>query len=92
MTLRHPTTHMTGEEILAAIARIVRAHLDWQGTLTPQLRLIEDLALDSLRRLTLAVEVEDLFRVKLEPEDEAGLETVGDLVVLVERKLAAKES
>lgn len=83
---------MTRDEILAAIARILRAHLDWQGTLVPQLRLIEDLALDSLRRLTLAVEVENLFRVKLEPEDEASLETVGDLVVLVERKLAAKES
>ncbi len=83
---------MTRDEILAAIALILRARLDWQGMLAPQLRLIEDLALDSLRRLTLAVEVEDLFRVKLEPEDEAGLETVGDLVVLVERKLAAKEA
>ena len=83
---------MTRDEILSSIARVLRAHLDWQGTLVPQLRLIEDLALDSLRRLTLAVEVENLFRVKLEPEDEAGLETVGDLVVLVERKLAAKES
>jgi acyl carrier protein len=78
---------MTRSEILAGVAAVAREHLDWRGPVEPAMRLVEDLELDSLRRLTLAVEVENLFRVKLEPEDEAGLETLGDLVALVERKL-----
>jgi acyl carrier protein len=81
---------MTAAEILAGIAQVMRAHLDWRGELAPAMRLVEDLDLDSLRRLTLAVEVENLFRVKLEPEDEAELQTIGDLVVVVQRKLAGR--
>lgn len=53
----------------------------------PGLRLAEDLALDSVQRLTLAVEVENRFRVCLEPEDEEGIATVGDLAAVVEEKL-----
>jgi acyl carrier protein len=79
---------MSPEEILAAIAEVARAHLDWRGPVEPGMRLVEDLELDSLRRLTLAVEVENRFRIKLEPEDEAGLETVADLVAAVSRKLS----
>lgn len=55
--------------------------------LHPELRLAEDLALDSIQRLTLAVEVENRFRVCLDPEDEEGIETVGDLADVVGTKL-----
>jgi acyl carrier protein len=51
------------------------------------MRLIEDLKLDSVHRLTLAVHVENRFRIALDEEDEAGLETVGDLAAAVRRKL-----
>ena len=57
------------------------------GPLGPELRLVEDLALDSIQRLTLAVEVENRFRIRLDPEDEEGIETVGDLADVVGRKL-----
>ena len=50
-------------------------------------RLSEDLGLDSVGLLTLAVAVEDHFRICLEPEDEARIRTVGDLVRTVEEKL-----
>lgn len=50
-------------------------------------RLTEDLGLDSVGLLTLAVAVEDHFRICLEPEDEARIRTVGDLVRTVEEKL-----
>jgi len=53
------------------------------------MRLVEDLRLDSLRLLTLAIEVEDRFQVALDEQDEAAIETVGDLVAAVGRKLAA---
>ena len=49
------------------------------------MRLVEDLELDSLRLLTLAVEVENRFRVAFEPEDDEEIVTVGDLVDAVER-------
>lgn len=73
--------------ILAGIAEVARVHLGWQGALTPDMRLIEDLRLDSIRLLTLAAEVENRFRVLLDEVDEARIETVGDLVETVRRKL-----
>jgi acyl carrier protein len=78
---------MTDEGILAGIAEVARVHLGWEGTLTPDLRLVEDLRLDSIRLLTLAAEVENRFRVLLDEADEAGIETVGDLIAIVRRKL-----
>ena len=51
--------------------------------------MIEDLELDSLKRLTLAVEVEDHFKICLDEQDEIGIETVGDLVRMVKVKLDA---
>jgi acyl carrier protein len=73
--------------ILAGIAEVARTHLGWDGLLTPEMRLVEDLRLDSLRLLTLAAEVENRFRVLLDELDEGALETVGDLVAVVRRKL-----
>jgi acyl carrier protein len=74
--------------ILEGIAQVVREHLGWQGALTMEMRLVEDLRLDSVRLLTLAAEVENRFRVFLDETDEAGIETVADLVAVVRRKLA----
>lgn len=78
---------MTETEILEGIGEVAERHLDWRGRLTRDMRLVEDLDLDSLRLLTLAVEVENRFRVCLDEEDEAGIETVGHLVAVVARKL-----
>jgi acyl carrier protein len=75
--------------ILAGIAEVAREHLGWEGPVTPEMRLVEDLRLDSIRLLTLAAEVENRFEVLLGEEEEAGIETVGDLVSIVEKKLAA---
>jgi acyl carrier protein len=77
----------TSDAILAGIGELVRQHLGWQGPLEPEMRLIEDLQLDSVRLLTLAVEVENRFRVVLDEADETAVATVGDLVEMVRRKL-----
>ena len=74
--------------ILAGIADVAREHLGWEGPVTPEMRLVEDLRLDSIRLLTLAAEVENRFQILLGQEEEAGIETVGDLVRIVEGKLA----
>lgn len=80
---------MSEEAILLGITEVARQHLGWEGGLTPEMRLVEDLRLDSIRLLTLAAEVENRFRVLLDEMDEAAIETVGDLVAIVRRKLGA---
>lgn len=76
---------MTEGEILAAIEEVAREHVDFDGELSREQRLVEDLELDSLGALTLAVEVENRFRIRLDPDIEAEVETVGDLVDVVGR-------
>lgn len=80
---------MHDDEILVEIVAVAREHLGYRGSLAGHMRLVEDLELDSIRLLTLAVEVENRFRVRLDEADEAAIETVGDLVAAVRRKLAA---
>lgn len=79
---------MTADEILHRIDELAREKLDIQRELRHEMRLVEDLALDSIRLLTLAMEVEDRFRICLDEDDEAGIVTVADLVDVVGRKLA----
>jgi acyl carrier protein len=78
---------MTDAEILAAVEQVAREHVGWQGRLRLEMRLAEDLELDSLKTLTLAVEVENRFRICLDADSEAQIVTVGDLVATVGRKL-----
>lgn len=78
--------------ILAGIAEVAREHVGWRGELAPGMRLVEDLRLDSLRLLTLAVEVENRFRVRLDPPDEERIRTVGDLAAIVAEKLGGAAS
>ena len=78
---------MSDEAILDGVAEVARVHLGWEGELTPEMRLVEDLRLDSVRLLTLAMEVENRFRVRLDELDEGSIETVGDLVAVVRRRL-----
>ena len=76
-------------EILQGIAEAAREHLGWEGELEPNLRLVEDLSLDSLKLLMLAVEVENHFEVCLDPERDHELVTLSDLVQAVRRQLVA---
>ncbi len=78
---------MSEEAILQGVAEVARVHLGWEDELAPEMRLVEDLRLDSIRLLTLAAEVENRFRVRLDELDEGSIETVGDLVAVVRRKL-----
>jgi acyl carrier protein len=68
----------TAAQVRDALATIARG-MGYAGPLAPGLRLAEDLGLDSVGLLTLAVEVEDHFRVCLDADDEAAIRTLGDL-------------
>ena len=79
---------MTDAEILVGVADVAREHLDWTRELRPEMRLVEELQLDSLKLLTLAVEVENRFRICLDEADEAAIVTVADLVAAIRRQVA----
>ncbi len=79
---------MNEAKIIDGITQVARQHLEWLGPVERQMRLVEDLELDSMRLFTLAAELENHFRIHLYEDDEATLETVGDLVDTIGRKLA----
>jgi acyl carrier protein len=81
---------VTADEILHTVEKLAHDHLEWSGPVTPEMDLIEDLQLDSLKLLTLAVQVENHFQICFEPEEEAEIRRVSDLVSVVDRKLSAK--
>ena len=70
-------------EVLAEIRRLAAAELQIGFTVEPRHHLVRDLKLDSVGALTLAVALEDRFRVLLSDRDAAEVETVDDLVRLV---------
>ena len=78
---------MSDEEVLAALTEIAREHLDFTGTLAPDMRLVDELELDSMRLLTLAMEVEHRFDVSFDGAESGSIETVGDLVRAIASKL-----
>ena len=49
--------------------------------------LFRDLELDSIQQLTLVVEIENHFKICFDEGDEAGIETIGDVVDTVSKRL-----
>jgi acyl carrier protein len=74
--------------VLAELRRIAQVDLDYQGPVEPGLRLKEDLQLDSMGMIVVAVGLENRFRIKLDEGDAGAILTVADLVRLVERRVA----
>lgn len=75
-------------DVLTEIRRIARVDLEYGGDVLPTARLKEDLHLDSMGMIVVAVGLENRFRVKLQEEDADAILTVGDLVALVIRRMA----
>ncbi len=76
--------------VIEGLCEVARDHLGHQGELPLGARLVEDLELDSVQLLTLAVEIENHFRVCLD-EEEQPIETVEDLARMIHEKLIQKE-
>ena len=75
---------MTKPEILEVLAELAQTELRYDGPL-PEGDIAEQF--DSVQRLTFVVAIEDKFRICFEPEDEAGLVTMDDLVRTIADKL-----
>lgn len=76
--------------VLSGIELVARQHLGFAGSLAADSRLVTTLELDSLRLLTLVIEVENHFAVALEEGQEQAIETAGELAAAVRAKLLAQ--
>ncbi|MFO7652586.1 MAG: acyl carrier protein [Candidatus Krumholzibacteriia bacterium] len=74
------------QEVLHAIGRVLDEELGHGAAVERQGLLARCEALDSLGAVTLAVALEDRYRVKLAEADAPELETFGDLAALVVRR------
>ena len=75
---------MTPTEISAELAKLVQTELRMDGPI-PEGDLAEHL--DSVQRLTLVVAIEDRFKICFDPEDEAAIQTLSDVVQTIQSKL-----
>jgi acyl carrier protein len=78
---------VSDQTLLDGIRQVAAEHLQHEEPIEPQTRLVEAMALDSIRMLTLVVELENHFKVMLEEGDEQGIETVADLMAVLRRRM-----
>ena len=77
--MQHDDIEATLARILAENAKVDRAKV------TPDKRLRDDLGVNSLALIDVAVAAEDAFGVAIPDEDLEGLQTVGDVAAYVRR-------
>ena len=75
------------EDIWKLTEETLRQQCKVTAALEPTTRLREDLGLDSLALLTLAVAAEDHFHLCLNEDPESPPNTIGEFVALVEQRL-----
>lgn len=74
------------EEIIAGIAEIIEEVTGIEPSeVTPEKSFVDDLDIDSLSMVEIAVQTEDKYGVKIPDEDLAGLRTVGDVVTYIQK-------
>ena len=74
------------EEIIAGIAEIIEEVTGIEPSeITPEKSFVDDLDIDSLSMVEIAVQTEDKYGVKIPDEDLAGLRTVGDVVSYIQK-------
>jgi acyl carrier protein len=78
--------------VLEELRRIARVELEYPQEVLLTQRLQEDLRLDSMAMIVVAVGLENAFRVKLQEEDAGAIATVADLVKLVVRRVGEAKS
>jgi len=76
----------TQEELIAGIAEIIEevTGID-PSEVTIEKSFVDDLDIDSLSLVEIAVQIEDKYGVKVPDEDLAGLRTVGDAVGYIQK-------
>jgi acyl carrier protein len=85
-------TSMTKQEVAEAVAEVcadtLRVPLE---KFVPEARFVEDLEVDSLYVVQLAIALEERFEIQMSEDDSRSLVTVQDMVDLIYRKLTTNE-
>lgn len=76
------------EELLSEVCKVLRGPCGVTEPIRWDRRLVEDLGLDSVGFLALAVGLENRFRVNLEEDPERPPYTVAELVDLLQERLS----
>src|SRR6186713_1462761 len=76
----------TQQELIASIAEIIEEVTGIEpAEITIEKSFVEDLDIDSLSMVEIAVQTEDKYGVKIPDEDLASLRTVGDAVAYIQK-------
>lgn len=79
---------LTEQDIVAGLAEIVEEVAGVaQDEVTKEKSFVDDLDIDSLSMVEIAVQAEDKFGVKIPDDELANLKTVGDAVTYVAKNL-----
>lgn len=79
---------MATQDVADGLREIMSARLGLSPEqLVPEARLVEDLGLDSLDAVELAISVERKFDIEVPEEELTKLKTVADMVALVESRV-----
>lgn len=81
---------ITQDELIAGIAEIIEEVTGIEPSeVTIDKSFVDDLDIDSLSMVEIAVQTEDKYGIKIPDEDLAGLRTVGDVVTYLQQLEAA---
>ena len=83
---------MKQAELFEAVVKTLKGACGVKKPISAGSRLVEDLGLDSMGMLALAVDLENRFRLKLEEDQAHPPETVSDVVQLLQSRLQEVES
>ncbi len=77
---------MDRASVLRDVRQVLEEHLSLVDV-DEATHLFRDLELDSIQQLTFVVEIENHFKICFDEGDEAGIETIGDVVDAVSKRL-----
>lgn len=81
---------ITQDDLIAGIAEIIEEVTGIEPSeVTIDKSFVDDLDIDSLSMVEIAVQTEDKYGIKIPDEDLAGLRTVGDVVTYLQQLEAA---
>lgn len=77
---------MDRASVMSDVQKVLEEHLKI-ADVDETTHLFKDLELDSIQQLTFVVEIENHFKICFDEGDEAGIETIGDVVDAVSSRL-----
>ncbi len=83
-------TTMNDKQILARLRELLADKFEVDpARVTPEADLYNDLDLDSIDAVDLVIKLQEMTGKRIKPEEFRGVRTIGDVVVAVDRLLAA---